>query len=439
MTRILRPEQEIGPSPGVWQSLGSILLASWLNILLLFIPVSWALHFAFAGEKDTVIFVCSFLAIIPLAKLLAFATDELSLRVGKTLAGLLNATLIISLVKCELQIVQSALVGSILSNLLLVLGLCFFAGGIRFQEQGFGQMASQLDSSLLAISVISVLLPAAYHFSVVNAIQNDETSDILNVSHGTSIILLFIYISYLVFKLFSHASLYTDEGEDKIKSTRYGVKKHQDEPAMEPQNTGMASSATSTSVAHRAEDDRDTESGSADPKEEEAKQPQMGVWVTVGLLNVVTVLVAITAECLVDSIDGMMSNSPFSKEFLEVILLPILCHISDDVTIVRTSVQDELNLSIDITVGSSIQMSLVVIPFTVTLGWIMGKPMTLLFDPYESVAMFLAVITVNYVVQDGKSNWAEGMILMCLYVILCVTFWFYPGNNPSGDLFATCV
>ncbi len=84
--------------------------------------------------------------------------------------------------------------------------------------------------------------------------------------------------------------MYTDEGEDKIKSTRYGAKKHQDEPAIEPQNTGMASSSTSTAVAHRAEDDRDTESGSADPKEEEAKQPQMGVWVTVGLLTVVTVV-----------------------------------------------------------------------------------------------------------------------------------------------------
>ncbi|KAK0235856.1 Calcium/proton exchanger [Armillaria nabsnona] len=448
-TIMLQPEKEVGPSPGVWQSLRSILLASWLNLLLLFIPVSWALHFAFAGEKDTVIFVCSFLAIIPLAKLLAFATDELSLRVGQTLAGLLNATLgnavelivaIISLVKCELQIVQSSLVGSILSNLLLVLGMCFFAGGIKFQEQGFGQMATQLNSSLLAISVIAVLLPAAFHFSVVNNTQNDETSDILNVSHGTSIILLFIYISYLVFQLFSHASLYADEGEDMIKSTRYGAKKHKIEPAIELQTprTGTVSSATSTAVAHRPEDNCDLESGSADSKEEEAEQPQLSVWVTVGLLTVVTVLVAVTAEWLVDSIDGMTSNSAISKEFVGVILLPIVGNAAEHVTAVTVSVKDKLNLSLGVAVGSSIQIALFVIPFIVTLGWIMGKPLTLLFDPYESVAMFLAVLTVNYVVQDGKSNWLEGMILMCLYVILCVTFWFYPGNDPSGGLLATC-
>ncbi|SJL09589.1 uncharacterized protein ARMOST_12969 [Armillaria ostoyae] len=458
---MLQPEKEVGPSPGVWQSLRSILLASWLNLLLLFIPVSWALHFAFAGEKDTIIFVCSFLAIIPLAKLLAFATDELSLRVGQTLAGLLNATLVGAshipphlrfselsssgkrwLVLSSVTFVSAYLfiTAVILSYEVLVLGMCFFAGGIKFQEQGFGQMATQLNSSLLAISVIAVLLPAAFHFSVVNNTQNDETSDILNVSHGTSIILLFIYISYLVFQLFSHASLYADEGEDMIKSTHYGARKHKAEPPIELQTpkTGTVSSATSTAVTHRQADNSDIESGSADLKEEEAEQPQLGVWVTVGLLTVVTVLVAVTAEWLVDSIDGMTSNSPISKEFVGMILLPIVGNAAEHVTAVTVSVKDKLNLSLGVAVGSSIQIALFVIPFIVTLGWIMGKPLTLLFDPYESVAMFLAVLTVNYVVQDGKSNWLEGMILMCLYVILCVTFWFYPGNNPSSTLLATC-
>ncbi|KAK0204744.1 calcium/proton exchanger [Desarmillaria ectypa] len=440
---MLTPEKEIGPSPGVWQR---------LNLLLLFIPVSWALHFAFAGEKDTVIFVCSFIAIIPLAKLMAFATDQLSLRVGQTLAGLLNATLvgaiispsvelivaIISLVKCELQIVQSSF---ILSYEVLVLGMCFFAGGIKFQEQGFGQMATQLNSSLLVISVIAVLLPAAFHFSVVGDTQNDEASDILNVSHGTSIILLFIYISYLIFQLFSHASLYADEGEDMIKSTRYGAKKHKTEPPieMQTQKIGTVSSATSTTIAQRPEpeDNRDVEIGSTHSKEE-VEQPQLGIWVTVGLLVVATVLVAVTAEWLVDSIDGMTNNNSISKEFVGVILLPIAGNAAEHATAVAVSVKDKLNLSLGVAVGSSIQIALFVIPFIVTLAWIMGKPLTLLFDPYESVAMFLAgtdilsslkataqlimviVLTVNYVVQDGKSNWLEVR------------------NDPSGGLLASC-
>ncbi|PBK75582.1 calcium/proton exchanger [Armillaria solidipes] len=431
---ILQPEKEVGSSPGVWQSLRSILLASWLNLLLLFIPVSWALHFAFAGEKDTIIFVCSFLAIIPLAKLLAFATDELSLRVGKTLAGLLNASLgntvelivaIISLQKCELQIIQSSLVGSILNNLLLVVDMSFFAGGIKFQEQGFAQLATQLNSSLLAISVIAVLLPAALHFSVVNGTENDGTFDILSVSYGTSIILLFLYFSSLVFQLFSHASLYADENEDTSKSTRYGVKKHKAEPPIELQtpNISTVSSETSTAVAHRPEDNYDVKNSS----EEGKNQPRLSVRVTVGLLTVVTVLVGVTVEWLVDSIDGMTRNRHISKEFIGVIILPIVCRTPDGVTIVTTSVKDELDLSMSIAVGSSIQIALSVTPFIVLLGWIMGKPLTLPFDPYESVSMFLAVLTVNCVVLDGKANWLEGMILMCLYAILCVTFWFYPG------------
>ncbi|PBL03717.1 calcium/proton exchanger [Armillaria gallica] len=430
----LTPKQEIGLSPGVWQSIRSILLASWLNLLLLFIPVSWTLHFVFAGEKDTVIFACSFLAIMPLAKLLAFAIDDLSMRVGENLAGLLNATLgnVVELIIAIISVVK--LIGSILSNLLLVLGVCFFAGGLKFEEQGFGQLATQLNAPLLAISVIAVLLPAAFHFSVVGNTQYNETSDILNVSRGTSVILLFLYISYSVFQLFSHAALY-DGGEDMIKSTRYSAKKPKREPAVELQ-TGTVSSATS---AHRLEpgNNCDIESGSSYSKEE-VEQPQLDVWVTVGLLTVVTALVAVTAEWLIGSIDGMTNNSPISKEFVGVVLLPIICRIPHLLTIVRTSVEDKLSLSMGITVGSSIQIALSVIPSIVTLGWIMGKPLTLLFDLYESVAMFLTVLTVNYVVLFGKSNWLEGMILMCLYVILCVTFWYYPGNNPSSNLLATC-
>ncbi|KAK0450122.1 Sodium/calcium exchanger protein-domain-containing protein [Armillaria borealis] len=485
---ILQPEKEVGPSPGVWQSLRSILLASWLNLLLLFIPVSWALHFAFAGEKDTVIFcglsqmnefgmigglvflMVTFVCLISVVgggtramqhfddrmsrgirsssgdfTLLALATDELSLRVGKTLAGLLNASLgntvelivaIISLQKCELQIIQSSLVGSILNNLLLVVGMSFFAGGIKFQEQGFAQLATQLNSSLLAISVIAVLLPAALHFSVVNGTENDGTFDILSVSYGTSIILLFLYFSSLVFQLFSHASLYADENEDTSKSTRYGVKKHKAEPPIELQtsNIGTVSSATTTAVAHRPEDNYGVKNSS----EEGKNQPRLSVRVTVGLLTVVTVLVGVTVEWLVDSIDGMTRNRHISKEFIGVIILPIVCRTPDGVTIVTTSVKDELDLSMSIAVGSSIQIALSVTPFIVLLGWMMGKPLTLPFDPYESVSMFLAVLTVNYVVLDGKANWLEGMILMCLYAILCVTFWFYPGNNPSGGLLMTC-
>ncbi|KAF8557438.1 Calcium/proton exchanger [Imleria badia] len=450
---LIQPPKKVGPAPTVWKSIRAIVLASYLNVLLICIPISWALNFALPNEH-TLIFIFSFLAIIPLAKLLAFATDELSMRVGQTLAGLMNATLgnavelivsIIALVKCELDIVQSSLVGSILSNLLLVLGMCFFAGGLRFSEQGFGTISAQMNSSLLTISVIAVLLPGAFVMSLRNTDQG-TTDSVLKMSHGVAIILLFIYASYLFFQLSSHKSLYQDDSEEILQSKKYTTnpfifkKFRRGKPTPAPQygETALVTSPQSQArfLAAQGEtgDAADPESAQAiiPVHEEETEEPQMSVPVCCGLLVAVTVLVAVTAEFLVDSISGLTDTGHISKEFVGVILLPIVGNAAEHVTAVTVSVKDKLTLSLGVAVGSSIQIALFVIPFIVTLGWILGKPLTLLFDPLQSIVLFLSVITVNYTVQDGKSNWLEGMILMCLYLILCVTFWFYPGTSLFG-------
>ncbi|KAN0124599.1 calcium/proton exchanger, partial [Lactarius tabidus] len=441
----LRRRHRVKPireAPGVRESILAILKTSWLNVLLIFIPLSWIFHFL--KLNNTLIFVFSFLAIVPLAKaciissLLAFATDELSLRLGQTLAGLLNATLgnavelivaIIALVKCELTVVQSSLIGSILSNLLLVLGMCFFAGGTRFSEQGFGMSATQLNSSLLTLSVIAVLLPAAFHSAVQPSAGGtdpltdaQEGHDILAISHGASdfffdwLSQLTIYLCYLVFQLFSHKNLYEDDHKDVQKSVAY---------------TPTLARKLHTHTAHDVE--------AASKLEGEEEKPQMSSQIAIGLLIAITVAVAITAEFLVDSINGITESGHISKEFVGLILLPIVGNAAEHVTAVTVSVKDKLTLSLGVAVGSSIQIALFVIPFITILGWILGKPLTLLFDPFESVVLFLSVLTVNYVVQDGKSNWLEGMILMCmcLYVIVGVTFWFYPGSDPAG-LLASC-
>jgi len=513
LSSLMKPKKPVGPAPSMFQSFRSVLTSSWINVLLLCIPVSWILHFV-TPDSDTLIFIFSFFAIIPLAKLLAFATDELSMRVGQTLAGLMNATLgnavelivaIIALVQCKLQIVQSSLIGSMLSNLLLVLGMCFTAGGIRFSEQGFGLVASQLNASLLTIAVIALLLPAAFHFNVTVQSDSDSPEDILKVSHGVALILLFIYAAYLFFQLYSHASLYNDD-HDTIKSTKYAprpkkekskssslhteettttTKRHHlnlhahfasknnsknnmEMSAIPPSTTDYGRPSTSTSIPPTPtststkqplmgrfsrllfkdrDSDLDLEKGTdgegvhqdgegGDSNEEEV--PQMNVTSTVILLAVVAVLVSVTAEWLVDSIDGLTSSGVISQEFVGIILLPIVGNAAEHVTAVTVSVKDKLTLSLGVAVGSTLQIALFVIPFIVTLGWILGKPLTLLFDPYESITLFLAVLTVNYSVQDGKSNWLEGVILMCLYIILCVTFWYYPGSDPLQALTTSC-
>lgn len=439
-------EKKIAEPPNTWRSIHAIIISSWFNILLVFIPISWAINFALP-DQQSLIFVLTFLAIIPLAKLLAFATDELSIRVGQTLAGLLNATLgnavelivsIIALTKCELTIVQSSLVGSILSNLLLVLGMCFFAGGMRFSEQGFGQSAVQLNSSLLTISVIAVLLPGAFHMALQGQPAYSELStdyNILKTSHGVAIILLFIYGSYLVFQLFSHKALYHESGPDIQETKGYEgqnpwlrLRLYRRKNAKLAQSPPLACNDEVAPNATVSSEGTDLEHASASMEDTEV-EPFMSVPVSLGLLVVVTVLVAVTAEFLVDSINGLTASGAIGKEFVAVILLPIVGNAAEHVTAVTVSVKDKLTLSLGVAVGSSIQIALFVIPFIVTLAWIMGKKLTLLFDPLESIVLFLSVITVNYVVQDGKSNWLEGMILMCLYLIVAVTFWFYPGTS----------
>ncbi|KAF9048710.1 Sodium/calcium exchanger protein-domain-containing protein [Panaeolus papilionaceus] len=400
---LLKPAKALGPPPTTKESLKAVLKASRLNILLLCIPASWALNWGLPdsnGSKDTVVFVVSFLAIIPLANLLAFSTEELGLRVGQTLAGLMNATLgnavelivaIIALVKCELRVVQASLVGSILSNLLLVLGMCFFAGGLKYSEQGFGLSATQLNSSLLAISVIAVLLPAAFHFAATDLSQDQEDRAILNVSHGVAIILLFIYAGYLFFQLYSHTTLYQDKGEHVIVTTQYtepkfrfkrksrASKEGSDVESAMTTSATQAPSRTGTNGTLRAHsllnpltnagpgnfDANQTIAENGDvheEKEEEEEKVQMNLPVTVGLLVSVTVLVAVTAEWLVGSINGLTEAGVIGKEFVGIILLPIVGNAAEHMTAVTVSVKDKLNLSIGVAVGSSIQIALFVIP-----------------------------------------------------------------------------
>ncbi|KAI9439942.1 calcium/proton exchanger [Lactarius indigo] len=450
MFQELRRRHRVRKLSGVLGVRGSIFLVlhtPLLKVLLIFVPLSWIFHFL--KLNNALVFIISFLALVPLAKLLAFTTEQLSLHLGSALAGLLNATLrntvelivaITALVKCNLHVVQSSLIGSILSNLLLVLGMCFFAGGTRFSEQGFGMSSTQLNSSLLTLSVIAVLLPAAIHSAVqpnsdgVDPLTNtQEAHDILAISHGVAIILLFIYLCYLVFQLFSHKNLYEDDHPNVQKSVKY-----------------TAALARKLRVTYRKGDEgaissgpvpsspppNDVEVGSMEEEEEEI--PKMSSKIAIVLLVLVTVAIAITAESLVNSIDGLTSSGHVSNEFVGLILHPTIGDaaelFTEDVTGSSVAVP---TLSLSVAVGSSIQLTLFVIPFIIILGWTLGKPLVLLFDPFESVVLFLTVLAFNYVVQGGKSHWLKGMILMCLYVIIAVMFWFYPGSDPAGVL-ASC-
>lgn len=402
------PEHRLKDAPNSFQSFKNIILSSPLNILLVCIPISWALYFALdrgtgepgpqcqAHSKNNVaILVTSFLGIMPLAQLLSYGTEEVALRVGQTLGGLINATLgnavelivaIIALFHCELTIVQTSLIGSVLSNLLLVLGTCFFVGGLRFKEQEFKQTAAQLNSGLLAMAVIAVLIPAGFHATLGGTINDPmERDDLLKVSRGVSIILLIIYGGFLFFTLSSHKTLYEDDEE--------------------PEET-----------------------------------PTLNIGMAIGLLAVSTALVGVTSEWLVDSIDGVTCTGNISKTWVGLILLPIVSNAAEHVSAVTGAYKSKMDLAMGIAVGSSIQISIFVIPLLVVISWIADKPLSLLFDPFIAILLFLAVLIVNYAISDGRSNYLEGWLLMMVFIIYALVVWYVPDPTAENQLFpdSTC-
>ncbi|KAI0049769.1 hypothetical protein FA95DRAFT_1556468 [Auriscalpium vulgare] len=537
-----KPTKPAVPALHGWR----IVLLSWFNILLVFLPASWILDSLLQNSHRLTFASCT-LAMMPLVRLHDLSTRELAVRIGGSRTGLLNASLsnIVEVViattalrKCQLRIVQSSLVGSMLSKLLLVLGMCFFGGGLRFSEQGFDPTATGVHSSLLSISVAAVLMPAAYHFSMSGgsgAASAEQKEDILKMSHGVAVVLLVTYSAYLVFQLWSHQHLYKDS--KTVPSTPHAIKHMpnmkrissrldlgtfrekssrssscQSSPSRLTRSVsnlpnliyhGSASSSPYSSasdislpltthgsgsstvayvyakdrpteapasggtvklvmdrrdtdfdgfVARVAQFDENTAAGDSPTQrlqipevtQEPLKggvpagtpEPRLSWQLNLALLVVVTVLVAVNAEWLVESMDGLSED--ISKEWIALILLPLVECIAECVTAINVSVHDQLTLSISVAVGSTIQVALFVIPFMVILGWIMGKPLALLFDPFESVVLYISVNTMGYVVADGKSNWLEGAILICLYLIIAVSFWFYPGSTFSSTL-AVCV
>lgn len=362
----------------------AVLASNYANVLLVFVPAGIVL--GALGTNPTAVFIVNFLAIIPLASLLSFATEELSAKLGQTIGGLLNATFgnavelivsIIALREGQIRIVQASMLGSILSNILLVLGCCFISSGIRRHKSTFNITVASTMSSLMSIASASLIIPATLYASIQRSDHPDKSTDkVLILSRGTAIIILILYCLYLFFQLRTHAKLFDAESEE-------------------------GSDGGATAVV----DDEEESSG---PKEGETLPPIPAMIALV----IITVAVAICAEYLVDSIDAIVETAHISKTFVGLIMLPIVGNAAEHVTAVVVSWKDKMDLALGVAIGSSMQIALFVTPFLVILGWAIGQDMTLQFKGFETVVFFLSVLVVNYLISDGESNWLEGA--MCL-------------------------
>ncbi|RPB21568.1 calcium/proton exchanger family protein [Terfezia boudieri ATCC MYA-4762] len=391
-----------------WNTTRAFLRLNYCNILLPIVPV--ALVFGFLDVNPVAIFVLNFLAIVPLASVLSDATEELAEHVGHTLGGLLNATfgnateLIISifaLKKGEIRIVQASMLGSILSNMLLVLGMCFFFGGLGRSEQTFNNTAASTMASLMAVASASLIIPAALYQTM--ALTKEPNFDsILLLSRATAIVILILYLMYIYFQFYSHHRFFTEDGG----TTQLARE-------TESQHTNGGSTATTTP--------------SGAPQDAVLTRNQAAV-----VLFLATVIVSICADYLVKTIDNIVDAVGLSKTFIGLILIPIVGNAAEHVTSVVVAMEDKMNLAVNIAIGSGLQIALLVTPLLVILGWIIGQPMSLYFQTFETVVFFVSVLVANFLILDGKSNYLEGAMLIGIYAIIAVSFYVYPDNAVNN-------
>jgi Ca2+:H+ antiporter len=357
--------------------------------LLAFIPVSIAAHFLHWGAL--VVFLTAAAAILPLAAWMGTATEEIAVVLGPSLGGLLNATfgnateLIIALVALNaglIDVVKASLTGSIIGNLLLVMGLSMLLGGLRYKEQEFQPIVARVNASSMNLAVIALLLPTAMNYTS----SGISESTIQKLSVAVAFVLIGVYALTLLFSMKTHSYLY-DAGVADIADT---------EELAEANLSG----------------------------EDEPAAVNLKLWVLV--LLVCTVFVAIESELLVGSLEVATSKLGLTSLFTGVILLPIVGNAAEHTTAVSVAMKNKMDLSVSVAVGSSLQIALFVAPVLVIAGWILGKPMDLDFNPFELVAVSVAVLITNSISSDGKSNWLEGTLLLAAYVVLGFAFYFHP-------------
>jgi Ca2+:H+ antiporter len=351
-----------------------------LNWLLIFVPIS--VYLELTHGSPVAVFICSALAIIPLAGWMGRATEHLAEHMGEGIGGLLNATfgnaaeLIIALMAMQKGlhgVVKASITGSIIGNILLVLGLSALCGGMKFKVQKFNQTAASIGSTMLALSGIALLMPAMFHFVV----GKEQHARELDLSFEISVVLFIVYILSLIFSLKTHSHLYVSAPEEGVS-----------------QEMGTHGWSKGKSLA---------------------------------ILLGATALVAVMSEFLVGAVDAASKTLGLTEVFVGVILVAIIGNAAEHSTAVLMAMKNKMNLSINIAVGSSIQVALFVAPVLVFASYAFGNPMDLIFTPMEVVAVATSVAVTALIAQDGESNWMEGVLLLAVYAILGLTFFWIPG------------
>ncbi|MCA9805144.1 MAG: calcium/proton exchanger [Cyanobacteria bacterium HKST-UBA02] len=351
------------------------------TFMLLAVPMTWVAHHL--GWSPLWVAGFASLGIIPVAKYMGEATENVSHRVGPSLGGLVSATfgnaceLIIAIMAVRaglIDVVKASITGSIIGNLLLVLGASMLFGGIKNDVQSFNRTTAGTAATVLTIVAVSLMLPAALHHTAGGITQLADTG----MAIAISVVLLVLYVAGLVFSLRTHRHLFTPVvTEDKA-------------------------------------------------SKEDEHAPGWSLGRSAAVLLGATLTVVFLSEYLVESVEHASKTLGMTPVFVGVILLAIIGNAAENSSAILMARKNKMDLSINIVLGSSTQIAMFVAPVVVFAGWIFGQPMDLVFSEAEILAVFSSVIVLTLVVNDGKSHWLEGAYLLGLYVILGICFYFIP-------------
>ena len=346
----------------------------WRLLFLLAVPVSIVLGYVVHAPAVWVFFMAC-LGVLPLAGLMGEATEHLAHRTGPTIGGLLNATfgnaaeLIIAIVALRaglVELVKASITGSILGNLLLILGLALIAGGTNRQELRFNRTSAGMSAGMLALSVVALVFPALFH-----SVHPEAAARIseLYMSEAVAVILILTYVLSLLFTLRTHRTLFGGEAHPMV-------------------------------------------------------GPVWGAGKAVAILAAATVGVAIESELLVHAATEATEALGLSTMFLGLIVIPIIGNAAEHAAAVMLSRKGQIDLGLQIALGSSTQIALLVAPLLVFAGLLLGQDMDLVFRPFEVIALGLATIVTAIITLDGESHWFEGVQLVAVYAMVAVGAFF---------------
>jgi len=341
-----------------------------LDWLLVLVPVSAILQLA--GGNELLIFLTSAGAILPLAGLIGRSTDQLALHTGPRIGGLVNATfgnvteLVIAfflILDDQVDIVKASLTGSIIGNLLLVLGLSFLLGGLKHEEQTYNARAASIHATSLVLAVTGLLMPALFALGGRESFAQREV-----VSGTVAAVLMILYAAALLFTLVTHEHLFRT------------------------------------------------------PSPEE--HPEWSRRQAVGMLLLATAFVALEAEFLVSSLEPALEDLGLSEFFVGLIVIPIIGNAAEHSSAIMFALRNKVDVTLEIAIGSSTQIALFVAPALVFISLFVGHPMDFVFSTFEVAAVALSTILVFMISSDGRSNWLEGAQLTGAYAIMAISFFF---------------